>query len=60
MLVFLRIQLLLLFKSLIDIHWQYKIILYDHLIRNHQSFKSYEESRVKWDDVAEYMDVIGW
>jgi hypothetical protein len=46
--------------SLIDMHWRCKIILHGHPIRNHQSSISYEESGVKWGDVAEYMVVIGW
>jgi hypothetical protein len=46
--------------SLIDMHRRCKIILHGHPIRNHQSSISYEESGVKWGDVAEYMVVIGW
>jgi hypothetical protein len=42
--------------SLIDIINNF---IHGHPIKNYQSSISYEESRIKWGDVAEYIVVIG-
>jgi hypothetical protein len=39
--------------NLMEMHWPYKIVLHDHLIKNYHFVISYQESGVKCGDVAE-------
>jgi hypothetical protein len=40
--------------------WPCKIVLYNHPIKNYHFAMSYQESGVKWGDIAENMVDIGW